>query len=232
MSPVEWILENIPHILELTGDHLLLSAPAVLAAFLLSLPLGRLAVRLSRLREPLVGGIGLLYAIPSLPLFIVLPLILGTGVREPLNAVVALTLFGLALMVRSAADAFGSVAEDVRLAAVAVGHSAPGRFLHVELPLAGPALLAGLRVVSVSTISLVSVSAVLGITSLGSLFTDGFERGIVASIVAGIVMTAVLALVLDLLLVSLGRVLMPWRRPAFRGPATPSAGKDAGRSEA
>lgn len=232
MTAVQWILENLPQILELTVDHLLLTVPAVLAAFLLALPLGRLAVRLPRLREALVGGIGLLYAIPSLPLFIVLPLILGTSIREPVNAVMALTLFGLALMVRSAADAFGSVEEDVRLAAVAVGHSAAGRFLTVELPLAGPALLAGLRVVSVSTISLVSVSAVLGITSLGSLFTDGFERGIVASIVAGIVMTAVLALVLDLLLVALGRVLMPWRRPASRRAGSREAARAGERGAA
>jgi osmoprotectant transport system permease protein len=159
-----------------------------------------------------VSGTGLLYAVPSLPLFIVLPILLGTGVRDTFNVIVALTIFGLALMVRSAADALDSVDGGVRLASTAVGYSRAMRFFSVELPLAGPALLAGLRVVSVSTISLVSVSAVLGVQSLGSLFTDGFERGIIPSIVAGIVLTAVLALLLDLLLVAAGRVIMPWAR--------------------
>ncbi|GAB3187487.1 ABC transporter permease [Nesterenkonia suensis] len=208
---MEWILANLPRILSLTADHLLLGLPAVAAAFLVALPVGRLADRLGRLREPVLGSVGLLYAIPSLPLFIVLPILIGTGVRDTLNVVVALTLFGLALMVRSAADAFAAVSDDVRLAATAVGHSRMGAFLTVELPLAGPALLAGLRVVSVSTLSMVSVSAVLGVTSLGSLFTDGFQRGIVPSIVAGIVMTVVLAVVVDLLLVALGRLAMPWQ---------------------
>lgn len=209
---MDWILANLPRILSLTADHLILSLPAVVAAFVISLPLGRLAGRLGRLREPVIGSVGLLYAVPSLPLFIVLPVLIGTGVRDLINVIVALTLFGLALMVRSATDAFASISEDVRLAAVAVGHSRWGAFLTVELPLAGPALLAGLRVVSVSTMSLVSVSAVLGVTSLGSLFTDGFQRGIVPSIVAGIVMTVVLAVVVDLVLVGLGRLAMPWQR--------------------
>ncbi|MDS2173587.1 ABC transporter permease subunit [Nesterenkonia sp. CL21] len=213
---MDWALANLPRILSLTVDHLLLSLPAVAAAFLLALPLGRVADRLGRLREPLLGSVGLLYAIPSLPLFIVLPILIGTGVRDALNVIVALTLFGLALMVRSAADAFGAVSQDVRLAAVAVGQSRWGAFLTVELPLAGPALLAGLRVVSVSTISLVSVSAVLGVASLGSLFTDGFQRGIVPSIAAGIIMTVLLAVVVDLLLVGLGRLAMPWQRTQAR----------------
>lgn len=205
-----WIINNLQRILDLTLEHLLLSAPAIAAAFLVALPIAWAANKVRPLREVVVSGTGLLYAVPSLPLFIVLPIILGTGVRDTLNVIVALTLFGLALMVRSAADALDSVNQDVKLASTAVGYSPAGRFFRVELPLAGPALLAGLRVVSVSTISLVSVSAVLGVQSLGSLFTDGFERGIVPSIVAGILFTALLALILDLLLIAAGRLLMPW----------------------
>ncbi|WP_120003438.1 ABC transporter permease [Nesterenkonia muleiensis] len=205
-----WILDHLPRILELSLAHLLLAAPAIAAAFLVAVPIAWAANRVRPLREIVVSGTGLLYAVPSLPLFIVLPIILGTGVRDTLNVIVALTIFGLALMVRSAADALDSVDGGVRLASTAVGYSAALRFFTVELPLAGPALLAGLRVVSVSTISLVSVSAVLGVQSLGSLFTDGFERGIVPSIVAGIAFTAVLALLLDLLLVAAGRLTMPW----------------------
>lgn len=209
---MDWILANTGRIAELTLDHAALSLPAVLAAFLLSVPLAVLANRLRPLREPIVSGTGLLYAIPSLPLFIVLPIILGTGIRDPLNAVAALTLFGMALMVRSAAEALDAVSAEVRLAAAAQGCSSWGRFWTVDLPLAGPAMLAGLRVVSVSTISLATVSAVLGVPSLGSLFTDGFQRGIMESVLAGVVMTVVMALILDLLLVLSGRLLMPWAR--------------------
>lgn len=209
---MDWILANTGRIAELTLDHAALSLPAVLAAFLLSVPLAVLANRLRPLREPIVSGTGLLYAVPSLPLFIVLPIILGTGIRDPLNAVAALTLFGMALMVRSAAEALDAVSAEVRLAAAAQGYSSWGRFWTVDLPLAGPAMLAGLRVVSVSTISLATVSAVLGVPSLGSLFTDGFQRGIMESVLAGVVMTVVMALILDLLLVLTGRLLMPWAR--------------------
>jgi osmoprotectant transport system permease protein len=209
---MEWILNNLPRITDLTLAHLMLALPAVAASFLIAVPIAWAANRVRPLREVVVSGTGLLYAVPSLPLFIVLPILLGTGVRDTFNVIVALTIFGLALMVRSAADALDSVDGGVRLASTAVGYSPAMRFFSVELPLAGPALLAGLRVVSVSTISLVSVSAVLGVQSLGSLFTDGFERGIIPSIAAGIVLTAVLALLLDLILVAVGRVIMPWAR--------------------
>jgi osmoprotectant transport system permease protein len=158
----------------------------------------------------LLTVLGLLYAIPSLPLFIILPLIIGTGLRDSINLVVALTLYGIALMVRTTADGLASVDPHVRQSASAVGFSARSQFFRVELPLAGPVLLAGIRVVAVSTISLTTVGAVIGIDSLGSLFTDGFQRGITAEILTGIVLTIILALGVDGLLVLLGRVLMPW----------------------
>lgn len=216
---MDWILQNSSLIVDLTLIHLALSVPAILLTVVVSLPLAVLANRLRPLREMIVSGTGLLYAVPSLPLFIVLPIIIGTGVRDPFNVVVALTIFGSALMVRSAADALISVSEDAKLASTAMGYARWGRFWSVELPLAGPALLAGLRVVSVSTLSLVSVSAVIGVQSLGSLFTDGFQRGIFPSIIAGIGMTAVIALTIDRLLVLLGRVCMPWQTRAGRASA-------------
>ncbi|MDO5492597.1 MAG: ABC transporter permease subunit [Nesterenkonia sp.] len=211
---VRWGLNHSDRVLMLTFEHLRLSLPAILASLLVSVPIAAAANRLRPLREVIVSGTGLLYAMPSLPLFIVLPIILGTGVRDMINVVVALTLFGISLMVRSAADGLAAVPEHIRLSATAQGFSPWRRFIGVDLPLAGPAMLAGLRVVSVSTISLVSVSAVLGVQSLGSLFTDGFQRSIVASIVIGILATALLALLMDLLLVLLGRLLMPWTQTA------------------
>ena len=182
-----------------------------MASFILSLPIAVFANRFRGVRGVIVTGTGLLYAVPSLPLFIVLPVLLGTGVRDTINVVVALTLFGLALMVRSAADALDSVPAPAKLSATAQGYSTVGRFFAVDLPLATPALLAGLRVVSVSTISLVTVSAVIGVQSLGSLFTDGFQRGIIPSILSGVVVTALIALIVDQLLVLAGRLLTPWQ---------------------
>lgn len=152
----------------------------------------------------------------------VLPIILGTGVRDPFNIVFALTLYGLALMVPAAADALRQVDPRVEDAADALGYPRLKRFLAVELPLAGPTLLAGARVVAVSTISLVTVGAVLGVPSLGLLFTDGFQRGIIAEVVTGIVATVALALIVDAALVGVGRVLLPWvrtERAAAKGAA-------------
>jgi osmoprotectant transport system permease protein len=116
------------------------------------------------------------------------------------------------VIVRTAADAFDAVERDVLQSATAVGYSPARRFWGVHLPLAGPVLLSGLRVVVVSTVSLATVGAVIGVQSLGSLFTDGFQRGIQAEIITGIVATIVLALVLDWACVAIGRALMPWTR--------------------
>ena len=122
----------------------------------------------------------------------------------------ALTLYGLALLVPATADALDAVDARVLDAATAMGMGRLRCFLTVELPLAGSAILTGLRVVTVSTISLTTVGAVLGVRSLGWLFTDGFQRGITAEIVTGLVATAALALVLDGLVLALGRLCLPW----------------------
>jgi len=206
------VLANLSLIASRTVSHLLLAIPAILLSFLLALPLGWFANRYRWSRATLLTAAGLLYAIPSLPLFVVLPTILGVGVRDRINVIVALTLYGLALMVRSAADALASVGTPVRLSSTAMGYGGGSRFFQVELPLAGPVLLAGLRVVSVSTISLVTVSSLLGVDNLGLLFVDGFQRGIMAEVVTGIVATVVLALAVDGLLVLAGRLMMPWAR--------------------
>ncbi|TFD35995.1 ABC transporter permease subunit [Cryobacterium sp. TMT1-19] len=209
-----WIWSNLDLLWDRTLDHLILSVPPILLSFLIAVPLGWLANRYRAGRGVILTASGLLYAIPSLPLFFVIPAIVGTSLRSPLNLVIALTIYGVALMVRVVADGLASVDKDVRQSAVAVGYSGWSIFWQVELPLAGPVLLAGLRVVAVSTVSLATVGAVIGSQSLGSLFTDGFQRGIQAEIIAGIVLTVALALLLDGALVLLGRVLLPWTRLA------------------
>lgn len=205
-----WLLNNGELIGQLVVAHLLIAVPPIILSFVISVPIGWVANRFSWTRATLLTVLGLLYAIPSLPLFIVLPLILGTGLRDSINLVVALTLYGIALMVRTTADGLSAVDSDIRQSATAVGFSVRSQFFRVELPLAGPVLLAGIRVVAVSTISLTTVGAVIGVDSLGALFTDGFQRGIAAEILTGIVLTIIIALGIDALLVIIGRVLMPW----------------------
>jgi osmoprotectant transport system permease protein len=218
---VKWVLSNLDTIGDDTVAHLMIAIPPIIVAFVLSIPIGWLVVRLRRpgarrassgLGAGIVTFAGLLYAVPSLPLFIALPGLIGTGLQDPVNVVVGLTLYGLALMVRSTVDGLGSVDSATTSAATAMGYSGAQRFFRVDLPLAGPVLLAGLRVVSVSTISLTTVGAVLGIQSLGSLFTDGIGRSIPEEILAGVVMVLVLAFAIDGLLVLLGRIVMPWTR--------------------
>ncbi|TFH53597.1 ABC transporter permease subunit [Actinomyces viscosus] len=207
---MSWVLANLTTIAGHLLAHLLQAVPAIIAAFVLAIPIARLARTSRPLRAVLVTGSSLLYAVPSLALFVILPIILATGIRDPLNVIVALTLYGLALLVPATADALDAVDARVLDAATAMGMGRIRCFLTVELPLAGPAILTGLRVVTVSTISLTTVGAVLGVRSLGWLFTDGFQRGITAEIVTGLVATAALALVLDGLVLVLGRLCLPW----------------------
>ncbi|AGF73529.1 ABC transporter permease [Corynebacterium halotolerans] len=212
----EWIWTNHERVLELAWAHVNLSWPAVVASFLLALPVGWCAHRYRPAREVLVVATGLLYVIPSLALFVVMPLALGTSILSPFNVVVAMTLYGLALQVRTAADAFDTVPGEVRQAAVAMGYPAWRRVLTVDLPLAGPVLLSGIRVVSASTISLVSVGALIGVSSLGTLFTEGFQRSFPTEIIAGLLGTVVLAVIFDAVLVAVGRLTMPWTRTRTR----------------
>ncbi|MFC3850589.1 ABC transporter permease [Corynebacterium hansenii] len=213
-----WFADNFAQIVDLTWTHVWLSIPPIIAAVLISVPLGFAASRRKAFRGAIVGGAGLLYAIPSLALFVMLPLVLGTSVLSPLNVQVALAAYGVALMTRTAADAFGSVPPAARDAAKSMGYPAWRRILTVELPLAGPVLLAGARVVSASTVSLVSVGSLVGVHGLGYFFTDGFNRSFPTEILAGVIGTAVVALVFDVVLVALGKVLMPWSRAGAGKP--------------
>jgi osmoprotectant transport system permease protein len=205
-----WFLDNIDDVRELFVRHTWISVVSTVIGFVLALPVGWFANRHRRLRGVVVAGFGVLYTIPSIALFILLPGILGTGILSVTNVIVALSIYAAAVMVRTATDAFGSVSPAVLDAAAAAGFSTPQRVFRVELPLAGPVLLAGLRVVSVSTVSMLSVASLIGVSNLGSLFTDGFRRDFLTEIVIGIIGIVVLAVVLDLLLNLAGRLLLPW----------------------
>jgi len=207
---VNWIGNNLDLIAQLSVQHIRLSIPPILLGFVISLPLGWLAYRFKLTRGLLLTVAGLLFTIPSLALFVLLPPILGIAYTSEANVTIALTIYAVAIMSRSVADALGSVDPAIRQSATAVGYGSWRRFWAVEFPLAGPVILAGLRVTAVSTISLVTVGILIGVQSLGYLFTNGFQRRIVVEILAGVVMVVVIALVVDYLLVLLGRVLMPW----------------------
>lgn len=197
---------------QLTVIHIALSIPPIIFGFLISLPIGWIANRYHATRGTLLTIGGILYTIPSLPLFIAMPSLIGTKILNPVNVIVALTLYALALMVRTTADALGSVSGDVLQSATAVGFSGWRRFWAVELPLAGPVLLAGLRVVSVSTVSLVSVGSLIGVNNLGTLFIDGYQRSFPEEVVVGILAVMAIAFVFDGILLLCGRFLMPWTR--------------------
>lgn len=192
--------------------HIGLSVPPIIFGFLLSLPIGWLANRYHATRGSLLTIGAILYAIPSLPLFVAMPALIGTKILDPVNVVVALTIYALALMVRATSDGLGAVSGDVLQSATAVGFSSWKRFWVVELPLAGPILLAGLRVVSVSTVSLVSVGSLIGVNSLGNLFIDGINRSFPEEVVVGILAVMAIAFAFDGILVIAGRLLMPWSR--------------------
>lgn len=207
---MSWLLDNFSYVWSLTLRHIWLSAVPIVAGFVIALPIGWYASRHPRLRGIILSAGSVIYTIPSLPLLVLLPAFIGTKILSPINLVIALTLYAAAIMVRTASDAFLAVSPEVLDAAKATGYSPGKLFFSVQFPLAGPVLLAGLRVVAVSTVSLVSVGALTGVSNLGSLFTDGFLRGFTTEIVIGVVFTVIVAFAFDALLVLVARVLMPW----------------------
>lgn len=207
-----WIPRNTDLVLRLTVEHLVLALIPVALGLVIAIPLGWLAGRTPLARTVLITVTGILYTVPSLALIVVLPLVLGTQILDPLNVVIALTIYTVALLVRSVADALDAVPDVVVAAATAMGYKPLRRFVAVELPLAVPVVVAGLRVAAVSNTSLVTVGALVGIGGLGQLFTEGFQRDIPAEIITGIVLVLVLALLIDAVLLAFGRAVTPWIR--------------------
>ena len=207
-----WVSGNIPLIRDLTLEHLYFALPPIVIGLVLAIPLGWLANRTRAGRTVAINLSGLLYTIPSHALFVLLPPLLGTRILDPINVIVALTVYTVALLVRTVADGLSAVPPVVVNSATAMGYTPFRRFAAVELPLSIPVVVAGLRVAAVSSISLVTVGAVIGFGGLGKMFTDGFQRGIQAEIFTGILLVLLLALIVDGLLLLLGRALTPWDR--------------------
>jgi osmoprotectant transport system permease protein len=206
-----WIRDNQAMLADLLWTHVVQSIVPVVAALVLSIPLGYAVFRGGRtVRGVVLALLGVVYSVPSLALFVALPLLLGTKILDPLNVIVALTIYSVALLVRSVVDGFESIPPAVRSSAEAMGYGGLRRVWAVELPLAVPVIVGGLRVATVSNIALVSVGAVIGQGALGRLFDQGFENGFLTPILVGLVLSILLALAADAAILVGQRVVAPW----------------------
>ncbi|OBI00021.1 ABC transporter permease [Mycobacterium sp. E2733] len=201
----------------LTVVHLRLSLVPVLIGLVLAVPLGAAVQRAPVARRLTTATASVVFTIPSLALFVVLPMVIGTRILDEANVMVALTAYTAALLVRAVLEALDAVPAQVRDAATAVGYPPITRMLKVELPLAIPVLVAGLRVVVVTNIAMVSVGSVIGIGGLGTWFTEGYQTNKSDQIFAGIVALFMLAVVIDAVILVAGRLVTPWER-AGRAP--------------
>jgi len=209
---IDYLGSHRSNILAALSQHLVLALLPVVLGFLIALPLGYVAHRYKWLGHPLLNLSSILYAIPSLALFVLLPTILGTQILDPVNIVVALAVYTVALLVRTVTDGLGAVDAAAVQAATAMGFRPLRRLIQVELPIAVPVIVAGLRVATVSNISLVSVGALIGVGGLGALFTQGLQLSYLDPIIVGMVLSMLLAVIFDLLLVVVQRALTPWMR--------------------
>ncbi|CRZ17632.1 ABC transporter permease [Mycolicibacterium neworleansense] len=209
---MRYLLNHLDDLWVLTVVHLRLSLVPIVLGLLIAVPLGAAVQRTTALRRMTTLTASIIFTIPSLALFVVLPLIIPTRILDEANVIVALTLYTTALLVRAVPEALDAVPEQVRDAATAIGYRPWVRMLKVELPLAIPVLVAGLRVVAVTNISMVSVGSVIGIGGLGTWFTEGYQSNKSDQIIAGIIAIFVLAVVIDTLIMLAGRAITPWTR--------------------
>ena len=209
---MNYLFTHLDNARALTLIHLRLSLVPLVIGLLIAVPLGAFVHRNTVLRRVVTVTASIVFTVPSLALFVVLPLIIPTRILDEANVIVALTLYTTALLVRAVPEALDAVPEPVRDAATAVGYKPLVRMLKVELPLSIPVLIASLRVVAVTNISMVSVGSVIGIGGLGTWFTEGYQSDKSDQIIAGIIAIFVLAIVIDTLIMFGGRLLTPWTR--------------------
>lgn len=209
---MRYLLTHLETAWVLTQIHLRLALLPLLIGVLIAVPLGAYVRQRPRLRRVSTITASIVFTIPSLALFVVLPLIIPTRILDEANVLVALTLYTVAMLMRTVPEALDAVPADTREAATAMGYRPRTRFLRVELPLSIPVLTAGMRVVAVTNISMVSVGSVIGIGGLGTWFTEGYQADKSDQIIAGIIAIFVLAVVVDLIILSLGRLATPWTR--------------------
>lgn len=196
---------------EALAQHLGLVVASVVLGFALAFPLALLARRYRKLEGAVVGTTTAIYTIPSLALFSLLVPVTGLG---PETVVLGLGLYSLTILVRNILDGLRGVPADVRESAMGMGYGARRLLLRVDLPLALPTIMAGLRVATVSAVALTTVGAILDYGGLGDLLIAGKQSNFKAQVLTTSVLCVLLAVVLDLLLVAVQRLLTPWARTA------------------
>jgi osmoprotectant transport system permease protein len=204
-----WLDRNVDTVLEDLQEHIEIALVALVLGALIAFPVGLLAYRWRVTYGPILAITQILYTVPSLALFVLLINAVGLG-QTPV--IIGLTIYSLVILVRNLVEGLRSVPRETIDAATAMGFRQTRRLFAVELPIALPAIIAGLRLAAVSNISLVSVGALIGTGGLGQLFIHGFQIDNPIEIWTGIVATLLLALVIDLLIVGGGRLLTPWTR--------------------
>jgi osmoprotectant transport system permease protein len=204
-----WVGDHLDEIRARLGEHITLTVLAVAYGLLISFPLALLAVRWRRLYPPIIAVTGVLYTIPSLALFVML--IPWTGLSRT-TALVPLVAYTLLILIRNIVAGMRAVPPEVREAAEGMGYRPLRQLFAVELPLALPAIVAGIRIATVTTIGLIAITALIGQGGLGQLMTDGFQRDFRTPLTVGVVLSVALAVAADVLLVGAQRLLSPWAR--------------------
>jgi osmoprotectant transport system permease protein len=212
----EWVCKDYfvyrqDELVTATKEHLLITVSAVLLGLVLAIPLALLARRFAGLEPAVLGVATGIYTIPSLALF---PLIVPfTGITRT-TVVIGLALYSLTILVRNTLEGLRSVPADVIESATGLGYSRTRLFLRIELPLALPVIMAGLRIATVSTVALTTVGAVVAYGGLGNLLKNGVQEDFRAQVLAASVICVLIAIALDLLLLGVQRLMTPWARSA------------------
>lgn len=206
----QWIIDNLDEIGRRLGEHVLMTVIAVSAGFAISFGLALLIRGRPLLYGPIIGITGTIYSIPSLALFaLLIPL---TGISL-LTAEIALVGYTLLILVRNIVTALEGVSTDVIQAAEGMGYTSLQRLWHVELPIALPVIVAGIRIATVTAVGLVAVTTLIGMGGLGYLIINsGIRRFFATSIYTGVALSVALAVFADLSLLAIQRRLTPWAR--------------------
>jgi osmoprotectant transport system permease protein len=209
-----YVTDNSDEVLTALSEHVIITVAAVFWGLVLSIPLALLAQR-SRVAEGVIlGGAGVIYAIPAISLLLILYDTVGLGLTRT-NVIVALTLYNLLILVRNVLTGLRGVPDEAKEAATGMGFGALRRIGRVELPLALPSITAGVRIATVNTVALVTIGFAVGHGGLGTIITQGYTNNLYRQqVMTGIVLVVLLALVFDLLLLLVQRALTPWQRVA------------------
>jgi osmoprotectant transport system permease protein len=205
----DWVASHLDDVWAKVVEHLILTGIALGVGLVISLALALLGLRFRRLYAPITWVTGIFYTIPSLALFAFLVPITGFSI---LTAQIGLVSYTLLILIRNIVAAIDGVDPAVREAARGMGYGRRRLFLEIELPLAIPVIIAGLRIAAVTTVGLVTVTALIGQGGVGFFILDGLNRFFSTEIVLGTVLSVIIAVSLDLLLVILERALTPWAR--------------------